>query len=180
MTSISPKKQKEKVQFIGLCDLLKRCIPNSVKDRFSCVPLKNCFACVKGYQFKITKSAKRDAYDFCDKVTELFQTHLPEDKIKVRLNPQEKDYYTINIVGDLDIEKSILDKMNQEIDRLELDDDSLCVLCVTFPKTCVPPCGHLITCETCINRLLQTSRNKIAPCPICRIPFDRFTKIHNS
>ena len=52
-------------------------------------------------------------------------------------------------------------------------DELICVVCMDGRRDAVLPCRHLATCTTCTTLLLRLH----APCPLCRQPFTRFTRI---
>jgi hypothetical protein len=53
------------------------------------------------------------------------------------------------------------DQKSKEADVDELDDDSLCKICMDAPVDCVMlECGHMCTCTNCGKQM--------AECPICR------------
>jgi len=53
--------------------------------------------------------------------------------------------------------------------NLDLDDDALCVVCLTMPKShAFIPCGHRCVCAACGNQILYGGPQGSAICPVCR------------
>ena len=50
----------------------------------------------------------------------------------------------------------------------------ICCVCMDDTRDVVLPCRHICTCVECTKQLLRTMDPK---CPVCRMPFRRFTKV---
>lgn len=58
------------------------------------------------------------------------------------------------------------------------DDKNICSICMeNNTNILIEPCGHICTCEQCINMILQSKNKK---CPVCRVDITNTVKAYLS
>jgi len=82
-----------------------------------------------------------------------------------------------------DSEKCELANLTQLYTEVEIQDHLLknekhCVICLDSQRTTViQPCGHVLSCESCIQAILRKSSIlHLAKCPLCRTPIESYGK----
>ena len=64
----------------------------------------------------------------------------------------------------------------------DLNEKTTCAICLGYPrKTVFVPCGHIVCCQLCADRLLShAGPNNIVRCPICKQEIERSQVLYNA